>query len=927
MAKEPANRLPEEDQTSDRARRWFTTRQVVALTGLCARKPVPCLACAFAVAAAALFFAYCYLDTQRSIFRLDLNPGSVAATLRDEFFAEVVNPVEAYVVVEQRDSETTPKDVKETLDAVYAELLARPELFSVVGNGFDSDSFKTNRLYFYSADEYAEALELAKTARALERGDWSQFAADAMADELRERTLSDLAEDRRSHDVSADVLAYARSLAAHVGPETTSSEEVPSPVVSGVEASVPKKLQPDPYYIFQSETSLGGGVMFELAENLDADDYQKAVTAVEGIVNRVRQAHPKTIVEASGQPFTERREYDSFERASLASLVFLVASVFVFFWAFFGAISRPLVVLASLFVGMSWTIGVQTLVFRSTSPDSVHEWFVTLCVGIAVSAVYLSEYTKRRQTNRSASEALMETASGAGASIAAFAAVAAIASIAFAFTNVATRVFCFMCGSGVALTTLATLVVTPSALKLVDGARPFRSVEASSTLVIDRELTNPYLRAFAIVGLVVVAVICLGIGKVKIDPTLASFHGLRFENIRTHERASQYLESRSLYGAIFADSVADAQEIAARLNETQSEDPSFYVDNVADRIPTPGLEDVLRVEAIGDSLRSLRPEIGPLPIPTREELVAAVESLRDAAQGAFVSRTENFEIEENLNRALEELETLSDQEYLKRVDSFERLAALETLKRLYMLRDASDSTAPSVDDLSDALKTRYLGAATGRVVLRVYSFRSTANATNLLNFVRDLREVDPNATGPAVITYEKGAQLSRWISWYFATIVLAVAISVYIRFQNLRGAFGVVFAPGFATLVLLGAAGLLNISLNPINWLALAVGIFLALCFGQRFAEDYENSPDRFFLSEQALAVGVACATVAGLFTFGLVCQETGWQNLARLGILTAAVAAGSALVLTPALLNWSAIQPIEEVLVGSDENCAKHDP
>ena len=85
------------------------------------------------------------------------------------------------------------------------------------------------------------------------------------------------------------------------------------------------------------------------------------------------------------------------------------------------------------------------------------------------------------------------------------------------------------------------------------------------------------------------------------------------------------------------------------------------------------------------------------------------------------------------------------------------------LERLYALRDCSEPRVPSLDDLSDALKTRYLGQKTGRLILRVYSLRTLSDSSNLVNFVRFLREIDPNATGPAVLSFEQGLHTSYWI--------------------------------------------------------------------------------------------------------------------------------------------------------------------
>ena len=894
-------------------RSWFMTRPVVALTGVCVRNPIPCLSCAFALSIAALFFAFCYLKTSPANFQQKLNPHSLAAALNEEYLGEVANPIEACVVVEQRGASTTKKDIENALSSVCFEILGRPEYFNVIATGLDENSFKSNRLFFYSPAEYQEAVELAATANAIKRDDWSQFAADEVARKLTARIDDDLVADLRSQQIADSVVSFARALVETTTAKSISPETTPSPVVPGVEASVPQALAPNPYYLFHTKTAQGGGVMFNFADKLTQDERRRAVAAINLIVQKIQANHPRTIVEATGLPFIERREFNAAIHAVKALGCFFLASLIVFFWAFFGRASRAFVALTALFLGFSWLLGVQTVAFHILTPDNFHEWFVVLCFSVLSVAAYLSQYSFRRREGRSASEALMTTAGTVGASLASLVVLTDLVSLVFAAISSVCRTFCVMSAAGITLTTLATLVVLPSLIRIIDGARPFKSADALLNMNGDKDHTNPYLRTIAVVGMIIAAILTLGLTRVQHDPTRASFHGLGFENLRAQEAASQYLESRALYGVLFADSVEDARQIVAKFKEAQGDDPCFYIESVSDSLPVVSSDDVLRVEAIHDALESLKPEFGKIPIPTRDKLVDALERLRTATQGAFDSEGGALAAEEYLTRAIEQIGTLSDQELEKRLDVFSQLLAIGTLERLYALRDCSEPRAPALDDLSDSLKTRYLGQKTGRLILRVYSLRTLSDSSNLVNFVRFLREVAPNATGPATLSYEQGLQISRWIGGWLATLTFLFIIVAYLRFRTWRACAAVLLAPLIALLETAGVAGLLNIAVNPVNWFVAPAIFFLALYSALRFISDYEENPEQFIARDHALATCVAATTIAGIYAFGLTCQEAGWQSLARIGILSAAIYAATALILLPALLNWSAIKNREE--------------
>ena len=929
MAKDTANRQSAENSIEAAPndailfpkRYWFMTRPVVALTGLCVRRPIPILSCALVLAVASLFLAFCYLNASPANFQQTLSPGSLAAKLKDEYLGEVANPIEACFVVEQRGSSTTKKDIESALSSICFEILGRPEFFRVIATGLDEDSFKSNRLFFYSAEEYEEATELALTAQAIKRSEWSQFAPDEVARRLTKHIGDDLASDVRAPLTINSVVTFAQALADITETSAISPESTPSPVVSGIETNVPRALAPDPYYLFHTKTAQGGGVMFTFVDSLTQDERRRAVEAINLIVQKTQATHPRTIIEATGLPFIERREFDASIHALKALVVFFFASVTVFFWAFFGRASRAFIALSSLLVGFCWLLGFQTLESRSLTPDNFHEWFVVMCVAIASVASYLAKYVIQRRKDRSVSEALMTTAKTTGASLASLAVVASVGSLIFGGLSVVCRTFFVMCGAGIALSVLATLIVTPILVKMIDGARPFRADGIVANLEGEQDHTNPYLRTIAVMGLIVAATLTLGLTRIHHDPTRATFHGLGFENLRAQEAASQYLESRALYGVMFADSVDDARQIVAKLNESQGDDPFFYVESVSDNLPIVDADGILRVEAIHNALESLKPEFKQIPRPTRKKLVSELETLRLAARGAFTTDGGSLAVEEYLTRAIEQIEGLSEQEFEKRIDAFSQLLALGTLERLYALRDCSEPRAPTLDDLSNALKTRYLGQKTGRVILRVYSLRTLSDSSNLVNFVRFLREIAPNATGPAVLSYEQGLQTSRWISVYLIALTFLFMIVSYVRFKTWRACIAILLAPLVALLETGGVAGLLGVAINPVNWcIALAV-FFLSLHAALRFSEDYEEDPDRFFSRENALATCVAASTIGGLYAFGLACQESGWQNLSRIGILSSAIYAATATILLPALLNWSAIQAQDEEMVVATES------
>lgn len=898
-------------------RRYLMTKPVEAITGFCVRYPVPTLSAVLLLTVVSIFFAFCYLKAIPADFQGTMAPHSLGARLAAEFVAEVDDPIEGCIVVEQRDSSTTAKELELALETVVAELKDRPELFNVLSIEFDGDSFKTNRAFFYSGEETRRVDDLIATAKNFQRGDWHTVAPDFMADYLRGLVEYDLRNNVTNESTSDSLLAFTRALAQATSPQTKSAEEMRSPILDGIEKSIPERLNPSYVFRFQSTSAHVGVVTFAFENELSEAEFLQAVRVVENIVSRTQEKNSRTYVEATGLPFLEKREFIAFKSAGRAAAVFMIASVIVFFWAFYGRFSRAFVALFALCAAFGWTTGFQTLVFHDVSPDNVVPWIVVFCLAVDFISVYFANYHHRLRAGASAGDALMQTATTTGASFMTFAVALSVVFFCFALAAPATSELCLVISAGVLLDAIATLIALPAAFRLLDGRRPFRRSSQYDALMLEREQANPYIRTLAIGVMIVTAIICIGLARVQYDPTRSAFHERRFENIRSQEVASRFLENNALYATLFANSIEDGRRIVAQL----AEDPELFIDDIASHFPEVTPDDVARVDGYRAALSGVEPKVGNIPIPSREKFKASLIALRDAATGALPSRTEELMILDYMNASLEQIDALSDAELERRLVAFSRLAAVSILNRIHTLYEGCDSHAPCLDDLSDALKTRYIGNVSGRNIIRVYSLRPLSKSQNLKNFVTMLREIDPDVTGPAVLAYEEGRQTGTTCNVFLVVLVVFFAGIAYFRFRFLKAPLAVVVLVTLTCLEVVGVAGLFGICINPINWLIFPCLLCLSLYGAFRFAEDYEEDDERVVSGEHVLATASGAAVVAGFFTCGLVCPEQGWQELARLGVFAGAAYVASSLVLVPAILNWHAIEPEDSVVgEGVDE-------
>jgi len=226
------------------------------------------------------------------------------------------------------------------------------------------------------------------------------------------------------------------------------------------------------------------------------------------------------------------------------------------------------------------------------------------------------------------------------------------------------------------------------------------------------------------------------------------------------------------------------------------------------------------------------------------------------------------------------------------------------LQQTFRALQEQDPSGPmQLDDLPPALRERFVGKS-GKLLLQVFPKDDVWQRQPQEQFVRQLRTVDPDATGTPVQLYEYTTLLKQ--SYETAAWYALAAITVLVAW-HFRSPLAVVLAllpVGLGMLWMTGWMGWREVPFNPANIMTLPLVVGIGVTNGihilNRFAEEQEPGLLAKSTGKAVLVSGLT--TVAGFGSLMLADH----QGIASLGFVmstgvTACMVAGLAVL--PALL------------------------
>ncbi len=913
-----AERMPQEETS-------LLAKPMAALTALAVRYPVRTLAAAglLALLCTGLSARYLRLHTARSDL---INPQSQYHRYWLEYTDEFTDQEDVVVVLEGQHAEQVAGAAHE----LVATLEKHPQYFSAILHRLDFSRLQAKGLYYLPLEQLEKLEQKLQQAdcglkrfRDLWRGN-AQLPSGPPLTNLAGPSGLESTLPRQSFLPPPVIAREPKGFFFHSNPPSASAHQKPSPGkqeedrgpagLLGLGDWGPSEVafSPSmPSWPTEDLRSADGRMAFVLLRLVKETEekfarHSEQIETLRRIVAHLRARHPEVKIGLTGLPIIEHDEMRASEVSSArASILALVGVMFVFVMGF-GGLRHPLLANGALMCGMIWASGFTTLAIGRLNILSIAFAAILIGQGADFGIYYIARYLQLRKTsNLGPEEALIQTGRTAGPSIADGALGTAAAFFMAGLTDFqGVAELGIIAGGGLILCWLATMVVLPAMVRLVDGWKLFRRLpEPLDLLPWFRPLYRWPRLSLAVTVLITVG-LSLGISRLWYDQNLFNLLPAGLESVQWERRLVAQTDKAVYYALSIADSpqqvrqrkkrflqlpsVDRVEEIASVLAE-QQESKQPVIARIRQRLQDLTAQIDWVQQKLSESAQHL-PQAGP---PNTTVSLATPPMAQSSFQTASAV---------GLTGSVSPDEPDAGVAMLLGKASLEQIAAFRAF--LESLAEFSDPEPPRLQDLPRGLTERFVGRH-GRHLMKVYSKADIWDRDGMSQFVRELRSVDPRVTGNPVQIYEASRQMKQSFiqAAFYASLVIVPLL--WFDFRKVRHTFWAILPLLLGMVQMFGLMGLLDIPLNPANMIVLPIILGIGIDNGVHIVHDFLQQGRNYRSMSASTCMAIVINSLCNMVGFGslMIASHQGLQSLGRVLTIGMACILANSLVLPNLLL------------------------
>jgi uncharacterized protein len=397
--------------------------------------------------------------------------------------------------------------------------------------------------------------------------------------------------------------------------------------------------------------------------------------------------------------------------------------------------------------------------------------------------------------------------------------------------------------------------------------------------------------------------------KVYFDYNLLNMQSAGLPAVITEKKLIDSASNSVLFAAVVADSIPHASALEAKLTNLSTvasvKSMSTYMCNSSPR----------QLERIGEIKQDLKDlafaeaDLAPAVLPQLDQTLWSLQGYLGLA-GEEVKKSGETELDEQLRSLRQSIVALRQHfqadnpgVVAAKLAAFQQALFKDVRDTFDALRNQDNSGPLRPEDLPPALRNRFIGQ-TGKLLLQVYPKENVWQRDNQEAFVREVRSVDPNATGTPVQLLEYTTLLKNSYEEAAFYSLGAIAILVFLHFRSLTCVALSLLPVAIGTIWMVGLMGWCDMPFNPANIMTLPLVIGIGVTSGihilNRFAE--EQNPSILAKSTGKAVLVSALTTVAGFGSL-ILAKHQGIQSLGFIMAVGTATCMIAALTFLPALL------------------------
>jgi uncharacterized protein len=856
-----------------------------------------------ALAAAAASVAWTAGNLGYKVSRTDLlDPDSDYNKLWIDYIREFGEDDDAVIVVEG----PSRADVIPVLEELSREVAGQSDLFRSVLHEVDLSQIRSKGLHYLSPADLDSIDRFVEQTQPIRDGGWTQLRVGTMVAGMAGQMVAGGQPPAREAGTAAE-------------PALAAIERYSESLLAGLDAPAPLPGRPPDYvspwpsmpeslgtlrdlsseHLLAKNGTLGFVLLRLVKQEGGFAGASAATDELRRIIDRVDDRYPATTIGLTGLPVMEDDEMRTSQQSMIWASGLSLTAVALVIITGFGGMRHALLANGVLVIGMAWAFGWATASVGHLNILSVTFTVTMIGVGIDYGTYYVGRYLECRRRGLGCEEAILQTSGVVGPGILTGAVTTSVAFFSAALTSfVGVAELGLIAGGGILMCCAAELLVLPAVLAIVD--RSFFGRRIPQPVPVHAWL-EPLVRHPRFVALAAVActfALAGGLPELDYDHNLLNMQAEGLESVEVEKKLLEECDQSVWYALSIADS---REELLARKAGLEALPSVERIDEIASLLP--GDEELKRptIERIRERLATLPERPPEIPV---DRLDALGETLA-WAQGEASKRPGGLRTAWHLERTRDNLRTKGPEECYRALASFQQRAAGDLLSRLHALAAVSNPEPPALDDLPPSLVERFVGSS-GRHLLKIYGRGDIWNFDSLERFVREVRSVDPRATGNPLQAYEASLEMKQSYEQAGLSALVVILAVLWLDFRSLRYSLLAVLPLAVGMAQMLGLMGLAGIDLNPANLIGIPLIMGIAVDYGVHVVHDFLERPGPYRMSAST-ANSVLVGALTTILGFGalMVASHRGLESLGRLLTLGVTTCTVTSLVFLPAVLAW----------------------
>ena len=587
----------------------------------------------------------------------------------------------------------------------------------------------------------------------------------------------------------------------------------------------------------------------------------------------------------TGSPVLENEEMATSQKdITLATGISLALTVVLLLLAFRGVLN-VIAAMVSLLVAISLSFGFATLAVGHLNILSMVFAIMLIGIGIEYGIQVVLRYQEELRLGEGELSAIETGLSCNVWAIVMAAATVAAAFLTFIFTDFkGIAELGIIAAGGVAICVAVTFTVLPAMLVLLARVRKPHA-----------KLTKPQAKDSAVKALLyghpkvviaATAICCCAslypLAKISFDYNLMNLQAKGLESVSYAYKLMRSKENAGYFAALTA---GGREEAAAKTKVLEALPTVDHVVSLATFVPDHQKEKLAELAAIRQELSGVNPgkyeeDLSLMELPTVFEnfrnATVALSAKLEAEKSPDAKKVGAFLV--ILDKFFAGLEKEKDRNAVGMLQDFQGGMFRELPEKIALLKESLNATPITDADIPVELRSRFVGK-TGKLMLQVAPKGEIFDLKPLKAYLKDVRSVDPHATGEPVMVYESMTIMRDAYRMAFIYAFFAIVLILLVTFRSLKFTLIGLIPLVVGILFMVAGMWLCGISFNSANIIVMPLVLGIAVDSGiymiNRFRRE-EGSAASVVTSSTGLGVFLNTLTIMASFGALMVAHHQG---------------------------------------------------